>query len=231
MAFRKTRMQVAKEAKVLSWAEIPDARFKNAKVDLKRAAQIEFEARFRLTWPWDADYERDRRGFDPAFDEYPLLVGHPETPGDIVWLLDLCRKFDPPLPVACRSGGHNTAGYCVVTGGIVIDMGLFDDVQVYPNRLLGKVGAGVTFRKLNKILDQYGLHIPGGECEDVCIGGYMQGGGYGLTSREFGMNCDNVIEFTMLTYDADGAHVVVASATKLGREAESSTIQAVGERR
>jgi hypothetical protein len=212
MAFRKTLMQIAKEAKVQSWLKNDEERFRREGIEREAAAQIELRARFKLTWPWDVDYEKDRRGFDPAFNEYPLLIGHPETPGDVAWLLDLSRKLK--LPVSCRSGGHSTAGYCVLPGGIVIDMSLFDDVHIDPDRLLGRVGAGVTFRKLNKMLDQYGLHVPGGECEDVCIGGYMQGGGYGLTSRQFGMNCDNVVEFTMLTYDADGAHLVVANATR-----------------
>jgi FAD/FMN-containing dehydrogenase len=34
--------------------------------------------------------------------------------------------------------------------------------------------------------------VPTGVCGDVCVAGFMQGGGYGLTSRKFGMNCDNV---------------------------------------
>jgi len=50
------------------------------------------------------------------------------------------------------------------------------------------------------------VHTPGGGCPDVCVGGYMQGGGYGFTSREFGMNCDNVVEFHMML--ADGSIVV-----------------------
>ena len=38
----------------------------------------------------------------------------------------------------------------------------------------------------------------------------MQGGGFGFTSREFGMNCDNVVGVTMML--ADG-HLVEANAT------------------
>jgi len=46
------------------------------------------------------------------------------------------------------------------------------------------VGPGTQFGNLNTYLASYGLHTPGGGCPNVCVGGYMQGGGYGFTSRE-----------------------------------------------
>jgi hypothetical protein len=62
-----------------------------------------------------------------------------------------------------------------------------NDVSV--DRLLRTVtvGAGATFDKINDVLERFQAHIPGGECTDVAVGGYMQGGGYGLTSRTFGI--------------------------------------------
>jgi FAD/FMN-containing dehydrogenase len=63
------------------------------------------------------------------------------------------------------------------------------------------VGSGTPFRKLNLMLDAVGLHVPGGGCETVCVAGYMQGGGYGFTSRLYGMNCDNVVGFTLVLAD------------------------------
>jgi hypothetical protein len=203
-----------KEAKVQAWAKMSDQAFKKAGITREAAVRFELATTFTLVWPWDAAYEKDRQQFDPAFQEYPLVVGFAETAADVAMLLDFSRSFSTPIPVVCRSGGHSTAGYSVMTDGIVIDMSLFSHVQIDTVKKLATVGPGVPFSKLNQVLDQYGLHVPGGECEDVCVAGYMQGGGYGFTSREFGMNCDNVVRFTMLTYDASGAHVVVASATE-----------------
>ena len=45
--------------------------------------------------------------------------------------------------------------------------------------------SGVTFGAFRSALTTYGVHVPGGECDDVCIGGYVQGGGYGFTSVSF----------------------------------------------
>ena len=37
----------------------------------------------------------------------------------------------------------------------------------------------------------------------MCVAGYMQGGGFGFTSREYGLNCDNVLEAMMMTVDGE----------------------------
>ena len=51
---------------------------------------------------------------------------------------------------------------------------------------------------MNAALDARGVHLPAGECDDVRMGGFMQGGGYGFTSRTFGMHSDNVTSFRMM---------------------------------
>ncbi len=112
----------------------------------------------------------------------------------------LALATDFGLKVACRSGGHSTAGYSV-NDGIVLDTSRLNDVSVDAAANTASVGPGATFEKLNATLDSYHLHVPGGGCPDVCVGGYMQGGGYGFTSREFGMHCDNVQSVLVMLVD------------------------------
>ncbi|MBK8279951.1 MAG: FAD-binding oxidoreductase [Saprospiraceae bacterium] len=45
------------------------------------------------------------------------------------------------------------------------------------------------------------MHRRGGGCPTICVAGYMQGGGDGLTSRKFGMNCDCVLEVMVMLAD------------------------------
>ena len=52
--------------------------------------------------------------------------------------------------------------------------------------------------------------MPSGECGDVCVGGFVQGGGYGYTSRCFGVQSDCVVEFRVML--ANGG-IVAANAT------------------
>ena len=211
---RKTRLEISKEQKIQQWSKIPDETFHKCGLTRERVSSLELDAPFKLVWAWDRDYDASRKQYDPAYSEFPLVVGYAITPSDVEWLLKLSRTFNPPLPVSCRSGGHSTAGYSVLSTGVVVDMSLFDQIHIDPDKMLASVGPGVKFGDFNRVLDAFGLHTPGGDCEDVCVGGYMQGGGYGLTSREFGMNCDNVTRFTMLTYDSSGAHMAVADPTR-----------------
>jgi FAD/FMN-containing dehydrogenase len=152
-------------------------------------------------------YDQDRES-NPLYDERPLAIAYCATVADVALMLDLARKAG--LWIACRSGGHSTAGYSV-NSGLVIDTSLLNAVLVDPDKREVLVGAGTNFGQLNATLDIYQLHVPGGGCSTVCVAGYMQGGGYGFTSRQYGMNCDNVLGFSMML--ADGS-IVKASATR-----------------
>ena len=93
--------------------------------------------------------------------------------------------------------------------GMVIDVSGIHYVRVDAAGATAAVGAGANFAQLYAELSLFGLHVPGGGCETVCVGGYMQGGGYSFTSLLFGMNCDNVTGVQIAL--ADG-RIVTANA-------------------
>ena len=109
-----------------------------------------------------------------------------------------------PFGFCLRSGGHSTAGYST-TNGVLIDVSRLDQISYPATGDYVTVGTGVQFGKLYQDLGPRSLNVPGGECPDVCIGGFTQGGGYGFTSGMYGMNCDNVIAFRVML--ADGSIV------------------------
>ena len=161
----------------------------------------------RVVLPNNPAYNDDRQESNPAFQAYPIAIVYCEVDNDVL----LCLKFAQLLnvPFVMRSGGHSTAGYSVVNDGIVIDMSSFDYVLVDEVSRTVRVGPGTKFDKLNGALNSTGLHVPSGECPDVCVGGFVQGGGYGYTSRMYGIQCDSVAAFRVML--ADG-RVVVADA-------------------
>jgi FAD/FMN-containing dehydrogenase len=114
------------------------------------------------------------------------------------------------MHVSIRSGGHSTAGFSV-NSGMLIDMSRIKHVVVNPKEKRAIAGAGATIGDLNAALNMYNLHVPSGGCHDVCVAGYMQGGGYGFTSRKFGMNCDNVHEVLVMLANRK---IVVANREK-----------------
>jgi hypothetical protein len=209
----KSKRQLRKEAKIESWANIDSAVFRKAGVSKKRAAEFELSIQGDVVWPWDQpDYDTDRQQFDPAFDEKPKVLAYCLTLDDI----GSCLKFayDQKWKVTCRSGGHSTAGYSVITGTLTIDMSFFNYVCVDDANQLAVVGSGTDFGILDARLAYYGLHVPGGECPDVCVGGYAQGGGYGFTARQYGMNCDNIVAASVMILDenAEPRHVIANSS-------------------
>jgi len=104
------------------------------------------------------------------------------------------------LPFCCRAGGHSTARFSLCSG-VVLDVSGLDRVELDGARGVARVGAGATLGALNAALGAAGLHVPGGNCDGVGVGGHVQGGGYGVTSRLFGLNCDAVIAATWMRAD------------------------------
>ena len=190
-----------------AWDARPDADFARIGItrDAAKAAQAALHG--SLVLPGDDSYDQDRLLFNPLFNEYPAAIAYCATEADVWVALDFGRVSG--LGFAVRSGGHCTAGFSSGPG-VLIDVSALKSLVIDPVGLTATVGCGETFGNFFQTLDLYGLHVPGGECPDVCIGGYVQGGGYGFTSVSFGMNCDNVLALRVML--ADGSVVVASHA-------------------
>jgi FAD binding domain/Berberine and berberine like len=185
------------------WDRLDEAALDPVQRELLKAAQARLQGHIVL--PGSADYDTDRKLFNPVFNAFPIVIIYCAVERDVRIALELARAL--LLPFTVRSGGHCTAGFSAGSGAL-IDVSALNDAVVDTAALTATVGTGCPFSKLDAALDEAGLHVPGGECGDVCVGGYVQGGGYGFTSVTFGMNCDNVIDMRVML--ADG-RIVVAS--------------------
>lgn len=179
---------------------------------LTRALVHKIHAHFdgSLIWWWDEpQYDLDRKLSNPAFDKKPLLIAYVASSSDIREILKFCK--DASLPMVLRSGGHNEAGYSAINDGVILDTSRLAGAYIDPRTRRLHVGPGTNFQQFWEKLDQYGLAATGGACPSVCVGGYMQGGGFGFTARMFGMSCDNVVEVEVML--ADGAIVLANDST------------------
>lgn len=152
----------------------------------------------KVTLSGGTGYNDARMGFMHTYQSYPQIIANCVCETDVVAALKFARESR--LKVVARSGGHSTAGFSV-NDQVVIDTSGISHVLIDREARIARVGPGTPFRKLNLMLDAVGLHVPGGGCETVCVAGYMQGGGYGFTSRLYGMNCDNVVGLTLVLAD------------------------------
>ncbi|OAE19700.1 hypothetical protein AXG93_411s1060 [Marchantia polymorpha subsp. ruderalis] len=114
--------------------------------------------------------------------------------------------------IAPRSGGHSYEDYSLGgrDGVMVVDLGGLNETTLNKATGLATVGAGVRLGPMKLALWKQGKRtIPSGTCLTVGVGGHSLGGGWGTTSRKFGLMSDSIVEAQVVT--ARG-NVVTASA-------------------
>ena len=213
MSLRKSRHLALKEQRIQRLRNLSPIQVKAAGAPLDDLVALEQAIHGQVVLPDDPMYGYARELANPAFNRFPRLVVYCETEADVAAALALARRNE--LAVACRTGGHSTAGFSALDGSMVIDTSrlryakIRDSGGALHDGPIVEAGAGCDFGYLGAVLDSAGLHVPGGGCEAVCVAGYMQGGGYSYTSRMYGMNCDNVLAVRVMLPDG---RIVVANA-------------------
>ncbi len=112
------------------------------------------------------------------------------------------------LKVSPRGGGHHYGAAALRDGGLLLDLGALDFVEIDANSRIARVGAGVRGDKLSERLAAHGFAFPVGHCADVSVSGYMLNGGFGWNAGEWGAACRNIAAIEMVTADGD---IVLAS--------------------
>lgn len=207
MSYTVSRKQIRDAEQIAAWRQLRDAG-KLLPGPFDAIVSLQTSLLGVVVLPTDANYDISRKLFNPLFDPHPSIIAYCEHEPDVAVCLAYAQANK--LAFTVRAGGHSTAGYSGCDG-MIIDVGHLDDVCIDARSKTAMVGAGCPFDKLNHLLDQYGLHVPGGDCSDVRVGGYMQGGGFGFTSRMLGMNCDNVLEVRVMLWDG---RIVTANPRK-----------------
>lgn len=156
-------------------------------------------------------YDQARLEYNTGLSQaHPLYIVFCQNVQDIRNAVRWARRHR--VPVRARSGRHSYENYSVVDDGVVIDVSPLNDVSLDPESGLATVGAGTELLPLYQALwDQGPATIPGGTCASVGIGGLTLGGGFGLTSRLFGLTCDALESLEMVTASGD---IVRANSTE-----------------
>ena len=113
------------------------------------------------------------------------------------------------LTVSPRGGGHNYQASALRDGGILLDLGGLDRVEIDPLARTARVGVGIQGGALSERLAVAGFAFPIGHCVDVSLSGYLISGGFGWNGGEWGAACANVEAIEMVTAAGE---IVLASA-------------------
>ncbi|GIF07054.1 FAD-binding dehydrogenase [Actinoplanes siamensis] len=150
-----------------------------------------------LARPGDPAYQNARRLASAQYDVIrPAAVTYCASTRDVQRVIRFAGHHG--IPVAVRSGGHSFGGFS--TGrGIVLDVSRLDHLATGG----GTVVAGPGVQQVDALhrLAPRGLMLAGGVCPNVCLGGFVQGGGIGFLTRSQGLACDRLISATVVLAD------------------------------
>jgi FAD binding domain-containing protein/berberine-like enzyme len=164
-----------------------------------------------LLRPQDAAYEPARGVWNGMFDRRPALIARCANVSDIQAAVRAAAGAG--VVAAIRCGGHSLAGFSTCEGGLVIDLAKMRQVTVDPEARRARFAGGCLLGSIDTATQKAGLVFPSGVVSHTGASGLILGGGTGWLTRRFGLSCDNVERFTLVT--ADG-NVIRADARENG---------------
>jgi FAD/FMN-containing dehydrogenase len=161
--------------------------------------------------PGQPEYDSARKLWNGLIDRYPALIVRAFSAADVASALSFARRAG--LEVAVRAGGHNSAGYALVDGGMVIDLSRMKQIAVDPLQLTARMEPGVTLGEFVAATSAHGLATTTGTVSGTGMAGLTLGGGVGWLMGKHGLTIDNLLSVEIVT--ADG-QIRYASADEHG---------------
>lgn len=160
----------------------------------------------------EADF--DRQVADLVFNALPLdrtpdAVVRPRTEEEVVAVVREARAAGRQVSVL--SGGHNWIAAGVHEGGVLIDMGAFDRIEIDAEARTALVGTAAPTGVVAETLAAAGFAFPTGHCGLPGIGGFLLGGGFGLNVGNWKPSCFSVRSVRVVTAAGE---LVVASESE-----------------
>lgn len=135
----------------------------------------------------------------------PGIVLRPGTVAEVQDAVAFARNHRA-VPLGIRSGGHGISGRSTNDGGVVIDVGRLDSIEVLDDEArVVRVGPGARWAEVATALAPRGWAISSGDYGGVGVGGIATAGGIGFLGREHGLTIDHVRAVELVL--ADGGAV------------------------
>ncbi|KAI8624180.1 Glucooligosaccharide oxidase [Xylariaceae sp. FL1651] len=147
----------------------------------------------QIKTPLEPDWELFSSTYNARVPVNPEIVILPETIEQVAQAVLCASSFG--LKVQARSGGHSYASHSSggANGSAVIDLRKFQDVVLCNDEIV-RVGGGVRLGKLALGIYQQGKRaLAHGTNPTVGVGGHFTHGGYGFSSRAWGLAMDQIV--------------------------------------
>ncbi|KIN06284.1 hypothetical protein OIDMADRAFT_155290 [Oidiodendron maius Zn] len=143
-------------------------------------------------------------------DLIPACVVFPTNAYDVSAVVTALLN-EPCVSFAVKSGGHNpNVGYSSVDGGVLISMSNISSTVLSEDQKIAEIGTGSRWLEAAQALEPYNLTVVSGRLGDVGVGGLTLGGGLSFLSTQYGLACDNVVNYEVVLADAS---IINANAT------------------
>jgi hypothetical protein len=156
-----------------------------------------------LLRPGESGYEDARTIWNGMVARVPGLIARCTDVNDVQNAVQ--AGAEAGILTAVRCGGHSLAGFSTCDGGMVIDLSRMRGVIVDPEIRRARFAGGCLLGSIDTATQKAGLVFPSGVVSHTGAAGLVLGGGTGWLTRRFGLSCDNVEGFTLVT--ADGSLV------------------------
>jgi FAD/FMN-containing dehydrogenase len=158
-------------------------------------------------------YDEARMVWNAMVDRRPRAIVRCTGADDVAQAIRYGR--DRELEIGVRCGGHSVLGLCVPDDGVMIDLTSMDGVRVDPERRRAWVQGGALLGALDRAAIEHGLTTTAGNVSHTGVGGLTLGGGMGWLARRFGLTCDNVAAYELVSADGERLRVDEASNPEL----------------
>jgi FAD/FMN-containing dehydrogenase len=102
------------------------------------------------------------------------------------------------VKLGLRSGGHSYEAHALRDGGLLLDLGGLDRIEIDADTRTAWIGPGVQGGHLIEALAAHRLAFAIGHCADVGLGGYLLSGGFGWNMGDWGPACASVLEVELV---------------------------------
>ncbi|KAJ7132287.1 glucooligosaccharide oxidase [Mycena epipterygia] len=161
-------------------------------------------------YPTDKNYTTVTKAYNQRFTISPMAVAFPTNAQQVAdaVMAGLAQNME----VVARSGGHSyiANGLGGNNGSLVVDLSKMKAITVRASNNTAIIETGNRLGDIALALNAAGRALPHGTCSYVGIGGHSGYGGFGFTSRAWGLTLDTVKSATVVL--ANGT-IVTASST------------------
>lgn len=163
--------------------------------------------RGRVLTGGDAGFEAASRPWNLAVEQSPVAVVEVADAGDVAAVVRWAGGRG--LSVAVQPTGHGATGSA--SGAVLVRTRALDGVEVDPVRRTARVGAGVSWGRVQEAAAVHGLSGLPGSSPGVGVVGYTLGGGLSWFGRRHGWAADAVRAWEVVGADGVRARVSAES--------------------